>query len=180
MKSLVMTLIGKDKPGLVESLSKEIECHGGNWEESRMCHLGGQFAGILTVRIDPAHEAGLIDSLMALDSKGLSVLVHPEGANCGLEQGQVATIELTGQDRPGIVHEIAAALARLQVNVEEFESKVSSAPWTGDALFHAKVKVSIPVRVALQSIHDDLDRIAADMMVDIDISDPRKAADQVS
>ena len=44
---LVMTVIGKDRTGLVETLAEIVAGHGGNWLESRMCRLGGEFAGIL-------------------------------------------------------------------------------------------------------------------------------------
>ncbi|MGB4246421.1 MAG: ACT domain-containing protein, partial [Pseudohongiellaceae bacterium] len=44
---LVLTIIGDDKPGLVELLSETIARHSGNWLESNMSHLAGKFAGIL-------------------------------------------------------------------------------------------------------------------------------------
>ena len=47
MESLVVTVIGKDRPGLVESVSAVVEEHGGSWVESRMSRLAGEFAGIL-------------------------------------------------------------------------------------------------------------------------------------
>ena len=57
MTDLVLTLIGPDRPGLVESLAKRVTAHGGNWVESRMAHLAGQFAGILRVEVPPENVA---------------------------------------------------------------------------------------------------------------------------
>ena len=51
MTDLVLTLIGSDRPGLVEAVAEVIAGHGGNWLESRMAHLAGKFAGILRVEI---------------------------------------------------------------------------------------------------------------------------------
>ena len=48
---LVMTIIGPDRTGLVESVARVVAEHGGNWLESRMCRLGGEFAGILRIEL---------------------------------------------------------------------------------------------------------------------------------
>ena len=55
---LVLTLIGKDRPGLVEALAATVAEHGGNWVESRMCRLGGEFAGVLRVEISETDAEG--------------------------------------------------------------------------------------------------------------------------
>ena len=65
---LVMTVIGKDRTGLVESLSRLIEDNGGSWLESRMCRLGGEFAGILRVQVPEASEKNLLRGLRDLGS----------------------------------------------------------------------------------------------------------------
>jgi len=51
LATLVMTVIGADRPGLVQMVAARVADHGGNWLESRMCRLGGQFAGILRVEV---------------------------------------------------------------------------------------------------------------------------------
>ena len=68
MESLVVTVIGKDRPGLVESVSAVVEAHGGNWVESRMSRLAGEFAGILRVSVPAAGVEALSKSLEALRS----------------------------------------------------------------------------------------------------------------
>ena len=54
---LVMTVIGQDRPGLVESVAALVAENGGNWLESRMSRLGGHFAGILRVEVPGENEA---------------------------------------------------------------------------------------------------------------------------
>jgi glycine cleavage system regulatory protein len=63
---LVLTVIGKDKPGLVESLSQVIVENSGNWLESSMCQLAGKFAGILRVSVNDKDTESLIDGLNGL------------------------------------------------------------------------------------------------------------------
>ena len=59
LANLVMTVIGADRPGLVEMVATRVADHGGNWLESRMCRLGGQFAGILRVEVPGERRDGL-------------------------------------------------------------------------------------------------------------------------
>jgi len=65
-KSLVLTLIGPDRPGLVDALAEVVENNGGNWVESRMAHLAGKFAGVLRINI----AADKVDRLDMTKIKG--------------------------------------------------------------------------------------------------------------
>ena len=56
--TLVLTVIGTDRPGLVESIAAVVAAHGGNWLESRMARLGGQFAGIVRIEVPREREVG--------------------------------------------------------------------------------------------------------------------------
>jgi len=77
-RSLVMTVIGQDRPGLVESVAGLVAEHRGNWLESRMSRLGGQFAGILRVEVPSEKEGALVAGLRRLESRGLTVVVQPD------------------------------------------------------------------------------------------------------
>src|SRR5262252_8175703 len=96
---LVMTVLGKDRPGLVESVAESVASHGGNWLESRFSRLGGQFAGILRVEVAPEKEQGLIANLKALNARGLTVIVHADETKGELSPGGLRILELVGQDR---------------------------------------------------------------------------------
>src|SRR5688572_15511645 len=76
--SLVLTILGEDRPGLVEQIAKLVADHHGNWLESRMAHLAGQFAGILRVEVDAAHAESLTSSLAGLAQSGLESIIHPD------------------------------------------------------------------------------------------------------
>src|SRR5262245_19813352 len=118
-RSLVMTVIGQDRPGLVDSVASLVAEHGGNWLESRMSRLGGQFAGILRVEVPPERERSLMAALEGLAARGLTVVVHPDQAEPGRQTERLSVLEILGQDRPGIVRQISHALADFGINVEE-------------------------------------------------------------
>ncbi len=80
MISLVMTILGPDRPGVVESLAKLVKQEGANWLESRMAHLAGQFAGIVHVEVPAEQADALIGLLSTLDRQGLTVIVQKDTA----------------------------------------------------------------------------------------------------
>jgi glycine cleavage system regulatory protein len=170
-RSLVMTLIGPDRPGLVESIAALVIRHEGNWLESRMSRLGGQFAGILRVEVPTANEPSLIQALKQLESGGLKLVLAPEGAPRETPVGHLSVVDIVGQDRPGIVREITATLARHGVNVEELETGCESAAMSGETLFHAHATLSIPGSCNTTALRQELEKIAADLIVEISLAD---------
>lgn len=168
---LVLTLIGKDRPGLVEALASTVAGHGGNWLESRMCHLGGEFAGILRVELPADREAGLTAALAQLDAQGLQVVVRPDRQPAAAATAG-ATLEIVGQDRPGIVKQISKALAEHRVNVEDLHTERTCAPMSGEMLFQATIGVTAPAGCDLAAVRQTLEKIAADLMVEIHFKEP--------
>ena len=166
---LVLTIIGTDRPGLVQLVASRVADHGGNWLESRLCHLGGQFAGIARVEAPAEKVAELRSALQALAADGLRVTVDAGEGSSTAARGVAATIELVGQDRPGILRNITGVLAAQGVNVEELASECVSAPMGGGNLFQARVRVLVPAGVKLESVRADLEKIAADLMVDLTV-----------
>jgi glycine cleavage system regulatory protein len=160
-----MTIIGPDRTGLVESVARVVADHGGNWLESRMCRLGGDFAGILRVEIPAENQAALLTTLQQLQTHGLQIVVRAD-APTHAAAGQQTRLEIVGGDRPGIVREITSALARAGVNVEEFSSEVVSAPMSGEVLFKAVARLRLPDFCDLALLKKDLEKIAADLQVD--------------
>lgn len=166
---LVMTIVGPDRTGLVESVARVVAEHGGNWLESRMCRLGGEFAGILRVEIATDQKPLLLAALQNLS--GLNVVVQPGQATSAAAPGRQTELEIVGSDRPGIVREITSALARAHVNVEEFFSEVVSAPMSGETLFKASARLQLPANCDLAALKKDLEKIAADLLVDVSFAE---------
>ena len=167
---LVMTIISPDRTGLVESIARAVAEHGGNWLESRMCRLGGEFAGILRIEIPAEKKSALLAALQKLQANGLQILVRDD-APVSAASGKQTKLEIVGSDRPGIVRDITSALARAGVNVEEFSSEVVSAPMSGETLFKAVARLQLPDRCNLAALKTDLEKIAADLLVDVSLAD---------
>ena len=167
---LVMTIISPDRTGLVESVARTVADHGGNWLESRMCRLGGEFAGILRIEIPAEKKSALLAALQKLQANGLQILVRDD-APVSAASGKQTKLEIVGSDRPGIVRDITSALARAGVNVEEFSSEVVSAPMSGETLFKAVARLQLPDRCNLAALKTDLEKIAADLLVDVSLAD---------
>ncbi len=166
-----MTVIGRDRPGLVETVARLVTEHGGNWLESRMSRLGGQFAGILRVHVPEARQLDLVRALDALKAQGLTVVVHPDAEGIPQPAARLMLMELVGQDQPGIVRQISRALAAHQVNVEELHTECASAPMSGEVLFKARAKLLVPPGCQLGVLRQDLEKIAADLIVDLTLDE---------
>src|SRR5882672_8163730 len=164
---LVMTVIGQDRPGLVDTVAGIVVDHGGNWLESRMSRLGGQFAGILRVQIPTETEGALVRGLKQLESEGLTIVVHADQPQPDESERALTHLEIVGQDRPGIVHQISHALAAHGVNVEELNSECSSAAMSGETLFKAAAKLKIPASCKPGELRKELEQIAEDLIVDL-------------
>lgn len=170
-KLLVMTLIGRDRPGLVESVARVVAEHGGNWLESRMSRLGGHFAGILRAEVPSNQAKPLAAALEQLAAQGLTVVTHADEPASTPGSGRLSVLEIVAQDRPGIVSQISAALASYRVNVEELHTESSSAAMSGETLFKAKATLSIPDACDMAGLRRELEKIAADLIADISWSD---------
>ncbi len=168
---LVMTIIGPDRTGLVESVARVVAEHGGNWLESRMSRLGGEFAGILRIELPLDRRQSLLDALQKLQGSGLTIVIRPDDTQAAAATGRQTKLEIVGHDRPGIVREISAALARAGVNVEEFSSEVISAPMSGEMLFKATAHLQLPENCTLAALKTDLEKIAADLLVDVSFAE---------
>ncbi|MBA4148700.1 MAG: glycine cleavage system protein R [Verrucomicrobia bacterium] len=169
MQLLVMTVIGTDRPGLVEMLADLVASHGGNWLESRLSHLGGQFAGMLRVQIPEERVAALSGELKNLSARGLTVVIQSDVAAAEEKSRSTAILELVGSDRPGIVQQISSALAGKGINVEELDTELVSAPMSGEMLFKAHARLHIPASCSLSELRSELEKIAQDLFVDVSL-----------
>lgn len=163
---MVISIIARDRPGLVELLASLVGQQGGNWLESRMSRLGGQFAGILRVSVPEGRREQFISSLQALNTAGIRAQIQNDEPAALTESAKLAEFKLVGQDRPGIVRQISEVFARYGVNVEELTTEIGSAPMSGENLFQAEALVRIPASCPLPEMKAALEKIASDLMVD--------------
>jgi glycine cleavage system regulatory protein len=172
MASLVLTVIGDDRSGLVSALSGVIADHGGSWERSQMARLAGKFAGIVLVAVPDDRAEALIGALGPLGTEGLlDVTVERAGDEVPVSTDLTRlSLELVGADRPGIVHDISQALATREVSIEELHTVTREAPMVGGMLFEATATLLAPPTVPLADLQAVLEELANELMVDISLS----------
>ena len=168
---LVFTFVGADKPGLVEKLSATVAAHGGNWLESRMSELAGQFAGIVQVEVASAQAAALQAALLALSEHNLSVVVAQSRGEAAPADMRHLRLTILGNDRPGIMREVSHALAARGISVSEMDTSITSAPMSGDPLFEAIARIQVPKTLDLDELNTQLDTIADALTVQIDLEE---------
>lgn len=168
MEHLVVTVVAPDKPGQVERIADCIAGQGGNWLESRMSRLAGQFAGILRVSVPPDNRSALVDALNGLAAHGVRVLLTESGAESDTETvWKPISMELVGNDRPGIVRDITRLLTEQGVNVERLVTDVTPAPMSNEPLFHAEATLGVPLDLGLEDLQARLETLADDLMVEL-------------
>jgi glycine cleavage system regulatory protein len=163
---LIMTVLGSDRQGLVSSLADTVARHGGNWLESRMARLAGQFAGIVRIECPATAVDALINEFRTPGIPGLTVQAVREA----MEEPPVRrtlTVDVMGHDRPGIVREFSAAIAKAGGNVEELTTGLASAPMSGSPMFRAHGVVSIPETMATSVLTAAIESLGGDLTVDV-------------
>lgn len=169
--SLIVTLIGTDRPGLVNAVAERAAACGASWLESSMAHLAGKFAGIVRLEVAAADAAGLESALRELAAQGLNLSIErAEHAAPGGKQ-RLIRMALIGHDRPGIVREISAALARHGASISKLETACESASFSGEPLFRAALEVRVPATVEPAQLQAELEALANELMVDLNLED---------
>lgn len=163
---MVLTVIGSDRPGLVQTLADIVVEQGGNWERSQLAQLAGAFAGILVVNVPDTHAVQLRASLEALGGV-LHVGIYEGEPVVADMTGQVVRLDLLGNDRPGIVRELSAVFARHGISIDDLTTQTREAPMAGGQLFEAHVSAVVASDEALHALRVDLEAVAAELMVDV-------------
>jgi glycine cleavage system regulatory protein len=164
MASLILTVVGPDRPGLVRALAEAVAARSGSWLESRMARLAGQFAGIVLVE---APES-LLDDLRALESQDLRITVQSGTSGAPAPGGRPRiALEVVGNDRPGIVRDISQVLAMSGVNIEELTTGVVSGSFSGETLFRVVAFLRAPDAAAMDAVRVGLEQLGNELMVDI-------------
>jgi len=165
--SIVMTVLAADRPGLVRALSETVAAHGGSWQESRMARLAGQFAGILRVECAESETEALLAALAALEGEGISVQAKREVA-APAEKRETLALDVMGNDRPGIIRSLSAAIAGAGGNVEDLSTSLESAPMSGHPIFHAKGIVSLAAGNAPGALIEAIENLGPDLSVSVE------------
>jgi glycine cleavage system regulatory protein len=169
MTTLVLTVVGDDRAGLVAAVADVVGNHGGNWENSQLAELSGAFAGIIEVSVAPQQADELREALSVLEGL-LKVTVH--GGGVGHEAGdpspeRALTLDVVGNDHPGIVREISSTLHAHGVSIDRMATSTRDAAMYGGRLFEATIAARVPASVDVDVLTAQLERLASEIQVDV-------------
>ncbi|MDB5440109.1 MAG: amino acid-binding domain protein [Caulobacteraceae bacterium] len=169
MALLVLSVVGSDRPGLTQALAAAVLSVGGNWLESQLSRLGGLYVGSVLVELEADRIEDLRGAVSAVDADGLEVRIAP-AIEAPAAPGETLRFDLVGQDRPGIVNQVTAALSALGANIEAFETWLSPEAHSGLSLFHMEARLRLPPALDAGAVQAALEEISGEIMVDISVN----------
>ena len=178
---ILVTAVGEDRPGIVSHLAEVITRHGANLEDSRMTVLGGEFAAIALVTVTENKLPQLLKDLEQLTKDKIHVTTRKTKAPNGeqYKNHSAFQISLTGADHEGIVHKISSYLKNHHINIQSMETELVPAPETGTPLFCMNAIVIVPDSMDSKKLNADLDAIAQEEAVEIDLAAYIEAGQEV-
>lgn len=169
MPSVILSVIGSDRPGLTQALADAVLAAGGNWLESHLSRLGGLYVGSVLVQLEMDEVEALRAAVRAVDAQGLEVRIAAAVEAAGAV-GEALAFSLVGQDRLGIVRQVTAVLSDLEVNIETFDTRITAEPHSGAPLFHMEATLRLPPGLQAAGVQAALEAISAEIMVDFSLT----------
>lgn len=174
MASVILSVIGSDRPGLTEALAGAVLSAGGNWLESHLSRLGGLYVGSVLVAIDRGRVDALRAAVRAVDVQGLDVRIADASEGSAAAAGEALQLSVVGQDRPGIVRQVTATLSALDVNIEAFDTRIRAEPHSGAPLFQIEARLRLPPGLPASGVQAALEDISAEIMVDTSLTSAKE------
>ncbi|MET3666588.1 ACT domain-containing protein [Caulobacter sp. 1776] len=166
MATLILSVVGSDRPGLTQALARAVFSAGGNWLESHLSQLGGLYVGSVLVELGADDVERLRAAVAEVDAQGLEVRIAPAIEGNGAP-GEAVRFSVVGQDQPGIVHQVTSALSGIGANIEAFDTRLSTEPHSGAPLFHIEARLRLPGGLHADAVQAALEAISGEIMVDI-------------
>ena len=153
---LVISVIGKDRPGIVDQLSRTVLDCGCSVGDSRMAVLGGEFAVIMVMSGNWNAVAKLESALPRLAEKlDLRLQSKRTEPRPGTDKLIPYAVEVVAMDHPGIVQDVANFFARRDINIEDVYTSRYPAPHTGAPMFTLHMTVGIPADTSIATVRGE-------------------------
>jgi glycine cleavage system regulatory protein len=171
MIELVLTIIGRDRAGVVASLADVVRFHDGNWKRSEMAEISGTFAGVVVVEVGDDRVDELLTNLLVLRDQGLHVTAHVVEEPSVAPDADEVRVRLTGDDRPGVIHEISTAISEHGISISRLGT-VTDLPGEGAARrFEITAQLTVPVEADLDAVLDAIGDVATGLGITLDVED---------
>ena len=166
MKSVyITTVFGPDSPGIIKSLAAVTRGLGGEWLTSKAMKLDSQFSAMMKVSIDKDSEAKLNAELEA-QFKDLT-FVHSEADSIKDKPLETINLVVDCKDRPGLTKDINGIISSQNLQVESMEFNRYEIAGLGEAVFSAKLSVSVAEGTNSESVAEYFEALPDDVRVNI-------------
>jgi len=167
-----VTVISKDRPGIVADITEVLYRLGCNIEDSSCTMLGGDFAIILIVSHErPFTKSRLLDEFRSLHEKtGLvtHVRVLAEDEICGEKgEGELCLVSVYGSDQPGIVYRVTRALADRRVNITDLNTRLIGTK--EEPVYVLMLEAILPQEMSVVDVAVLLDNLKKELKVEIGV-----------
>lgn len=153
---LVISALGRDRPGIVNALTQPITDNGANIVDSRMTVLGGEFAVLMMVEGAWSAIAKLESLLPALqDRLDLTIIWRRTDEGIRATGGLPYEVNVVSLDHPGIVNQLAGFFSARNINIQDLYTDSYRAAHTGTQMFSATIRVAIPGDVHIARLRDE-------------------------
>lgn len=151
---LIISAIGKDRPGIVNSVSQIIVKHQGNITSSRMMAMGGEFSLMLMVEGNSDVIKKIQSAIPDMESSlGLTIVSKHTKAKATTARVP-CNVSVVSMDHPGIVQQVADFFSSRDVNIEEMNTDTYPAAHTGTPMFALDMIVSLPSDMKVASLRE--------------------------
>ncbi len=175
MKKILITVSGKDKPGIIAKVSGLLFARGCNLEDISMTLLEGQFAMMMTACLpSPKVLARVMEGLELLNQAPWSMDCHVTELKgnqpCGPKHAKGSLpymVTAFGKDRTGIVYEVSRALAGLRVNITDLDSRILGKG--AKTTYAMLLEVDLPGKGILPKLKALLAKVAKHLKIEIQL-----------
>jgi glycine cleavage system transcriptional repressor len=169
--NLILTAVGPDQVGLVETISEFIARLGCNIEDSKMAVFCGEFAVIILITGESENLVKLANSYRALEIQtGLTFSIKTPAPRKAVESFLPYRLTASCMDHPGIVHRLTQVLSKQGVNIESMETKTYAAPVSGTPIFYLEALISVPAKTNVNLLRDRFTEIQRQENIDVELA----------
>lgn len=171
MSHFALTIIGRDRPGIVAQVTEIVYRLGCNIADSSCSILGGQFAMILILsQPEFTGKESFGDAFAPLEATNLSVFIRtlkPGGEIRPHLEGEICMISVYGADQPGIVYKVAKELGDRQINITDLNTKLVGSEER--PVYVMMLEAVLPTTMCIEALMESMEELAKQLQVDISV-----------
>ncbi len=171
MIELVLTIIGRDRAGIVASLADVVRFHDGSWKRSELAEIAGTFAGVVVVEVGEDHVDELLTNLVVLRDQGLHVTAQQIEEPAATPEAVAVHLRITGDDQPGVVHEISKRFGDLGISILRMGTVTDIPGDGGTRTFEFTARLAVPVSVEVDAMLDSISSLATSLGIEVHVED---------